>query len=104
MSGLCERWPSRNPWCYRKQKGLQEGVAGRGCRKRVAGAGLREVVIGKGLQEQGLREVVTGRGLHEQGYGKGLRYGKGLHEEGCRSTHATRSRNLFLVVYSHDSL
>jgi hypothetical protein len=47
---------------YRKQKWLQEGVAGRGYRKRVAGAGLQEGVAGRGVTgskkgcRKGLRE------------------------------------------------
>jgi len=77
---------------YREQKWLQEGVAGRGCRKRVAGAGLQEGVTGRGLREQGYR-----KGLQEEG----LQEAKRVAGRGCVSgvTHATRSRNPFLVVY-----
>ena len=64
-----------------------------GYRKRVTGAGLREGVTGRVLREQGY-----GKGLQEEG----LQEAKRVAGRGCVSgvTHATRSRNPFLVVCS----
>ena len=63
-----------------------------GYRKRVTGAGLREGVTGRVLREQGY-----GKGLQEEG----LQEAKRVAGRGCVSgvTHATRSRNPFLVVH-----
>ena len=90
--------------CYRKRvtgKGLQEqGYGGKGLQeaKRVAGKGYTKGVAGKGCRKE----------LHEEGYRKklqeeGLQEAKRVAGRGCVSgvTHATRSRNPFLVVWSH---